>query len=135
MHYASNTMIERKKIVDYIFDNERPIYVQLVEKLKAEIVSEKLKQGERLPSVRELALIARVNPNTMQKALAELESEGLVYTERTNGKFVTTNKELIEKIKKQLAEEKIINFLNDMKNIGITNIDAIKYLQELGGNK
>lgn len=128
-------MIERKKIVDYIFDNERPIYVQLVEKLKAEIVSEKLKQGERLPSVRELALIARVNPNTMQKALAELESEGLVYTERTNGKFVTTNKELIEKIKKQLAEEKIINFLNDMKNIGITNIDAIKYLQELGGNK
>lgn len=135
MYYASNTVIERKKIVDYIFDNERPIYVQLVEKLKAEIVSEKLKQGERLPSVRELALIARVNPNTMQKALAELESEGLVYTERTNGKFVTTNKELIEKIKKQLAEEKIINFLNDMKNIGITNIDAIKYLQELGGNK
>lgn len=135
MYYASNTMIERKKIVDYIFDNERPIYVQLVEKLKAEIVSEKLKQGERLPSVRELALIARVNPNTMQKALAELENEGLVYTERTNGKFVTTNKELIEKIKKELAEEKVINFLNDMKNIGITNIDAIKYLQELGGNK
>lgn len=121
--------------MDYIFDNERPIYVQLVEKLKAEIVSEKLKQGERLPSVRELALIVRVNPNTMQKALVELEREGLVYTERTNGKFVTTNKELIEKVKKELAKEKMNNFLNDMKNIGITQEDAIRYLQELGGNK
>ena len=121
--------------MDYIFDNERPIYLQLVEKLRIEIVSEKLKQGERLTSVRELALIARVNPNTMQKALVELENQGLVYTERTNGKFVTNNKELIDKIKKELAEEKIINFLNDMKNIGITQDDAVKYLQELGGRK
>ena len=104
--------------MDYIFDNERPIYLQLVEKLKAEIVSEKLKQGERLPSVRELALIAR-----------------LVYTERTNGKFVTTNKELINKFKEELAKEKVINFLNDMKNIGITHEESIRYLQELGGNK
>jgi len=121
--------------VDYIFDNERPIYVQLVEKIRIEIISGKLKLGERLPSVRELALTARVNPNTMQKALVELEDEGLVYTERTNGKFVTENKELIEKIKKKLAEEKVNNYLTDMKNIGITYEEAIIYLQELGGNK
>jgi len=121
--------------VDYIFDNERPIYVQLVEKIRIEIISGKLKLGERLPSVRELALAARVNPNTMQKALVELEDEGLVYTERTNGKFVTENKELIEKIKKKLAEEKVNNYLTDMKNIGITYEEAIIYLQELGGNK
>ena len=121
--------------MDYIFDNERPIYIQLVEKLRIEIVSGKLKSGERLPSVRELALTTRVNPNTMQKALVELESEGLVYTERTNGKFVTDNKELIEKIKKELAEEKVNNYINDMKNIGITYDEAIIYLQELGGNK
>lgn len=118
--------------MDYIFDNERPIYVQLVEKLRIEIVSGKIKSGERIPSVRELALTARVNPNTMQKALAELESEGLVYTERTNGKFVTDNKELIEKIKKELAKEKVNNYINDMKNIGITYEEAIQYLQELG---
>ena len=135
MYYASNTMIERKIILDYIFDNERPIYIQLVEMLRKEIVSGKLKTGERLPSVRELALTARVNPNTMQKALVELENEGLVYTERTNGKFVTNNKELIERIKKELAEEKINNFLNDMKNIGITYEETKIYLQELGGNK
>ena len=121
--------------MDYIFDNERPIYIQLVERLRIEIVSGKLKSGERLPSVRELALTTRVNPNTMQKALVELENEGLVYTERTNGKFVTDNQELIEKIKKELAEEKVNKYINDMKNIGITYDEAIIYLQELGGNK
>ena len=118
--------------MDYIFDNERPIYVQLVEKLRVEIVSGRLKSGERIPSVRELALTARVNPNTMQKALVELESEGLVYTERTNGKFVTDNKELIEKFKRKLAEEKVNNYINDMKDIGITYEEAVEYLQELG---
>ena len=135
MYYSSNTIKEREVVLDYIFDNERPIYIQLVEMLRKEIVSGKLKTGERLPSVRELALTARVNPNTMQKALVELENEGLVYTERTNGKFVTDNKELIEKIKKELAEENVNNFLNDMKNIGITYEKAVIYLQELGGNR
>ena len=118
--------------MDYIFDNERPIYVQLVEKLRIEIVSGKLKSGERMPSVRELALTTKVNPNTMQKALAELENEGLIYTERTNGKFVTDNEELIEKIKRKLAEEKVNNYIKDMKNIGITYEQSIQYLQELG---
>jgi len=118
--------------VDYIFDNERPIYIQLVEKLRMEIISGKLKPGEKIPSVREFAIIARVNPNTMQKALVQLEDEGLIFTERTNGKFVTENKELIEKIKKELAMEKVNNYLKDMKNIGIDFAQAIKYLQELG---
>ena len=121
--------------MDYIFDNDRPIYIQLVEKLRIEIISDKLKPGERIPSVRELALTTKVNPNTMQKALVELENEGLIYTERTNGKFVTDNKQLIEKIKKELAKEKVNNYLNDMKNIGINYEEAVKYLQELGGNK
>lgn len=88
-----------------------------------------------MPSVRELAIIARVNPNTMQKALVELENEGLVYTERTNGKFVTKNQELINQTKKELAKEKVEKYLNDMKNIGITYQEAKKYLQELGGEK
>ncbi len=119
--------------MEYYFDNERPIYIQLVEKFKSEIVSGKRKQGERIPSVRELALTARVNPNTMQKALVELEQEGLVYTERTNGKFVTNQKEVIEAIKKELAKQKVERYLKDMKEIGIAQEDAIKYLQELGG--
>lgn len=119
--------------MDDIFDNDRPIYIQLVEMLKVEIISGKLKLGERLLSVRELAMKARVNPNTMQKALVELENCGLIYTERTNGKFVTQDNKLIEKMKKELANEKVNNYLNDMKNIGVTYEEAIVYLQELGG--
>ena len=120
--------------MDYIFDNDRPIYIQLVEKLRMEIISGNLKPGEKIPSVRELAITARVNPNTMQKALVELEDEGLLFTERTNGKFVTENKELIEKVKKELAKEKVNNYLKDMKNIGIDYDEALKYLQKLERN-
>lgn len=119
--------------MEYIFDNERPIYIQLVEMIRIDIVSGKFKKGQRLPSVRELALTMKVNPNTMQKALVELEDEKLIYTERTNGKYVTEDEELIEKIKKELAQEKVNNYLNSMKNIGISYDLAIKYLQELGG--
>lgn len=118
--------------MNYVFDNERPIYVQLVEMIRIAIVSGKFKKGERLPSVRELALMMKVNPNTMQKALVELENEKLIYTERTNGKYVTEDDKLIEKIKKQLAQEKVNNYLNSMKSIGISYDLAVKYLQELG---
>ena len=104
--------------MEYVFDNERPIYIQLVEMIRIDIVSGKFKKGQKLPSVRELALMLKVNPNTMQKALVELEDE-----------------KLIEKIKKQLAQEKVNNYLNSMKNIGISYESAVKYLQELGGQK
>ncbi len=119
--------------MDYVFDNERPIYIQLVEMIRIAIVSGKFKKGEKLPSVRELALNMKVNPNTMQKALVELENEKLIYTERTNGKYVTQDEKLIEKAKKELAMEKVNNYLNSMKSIGISYDSAVRYLQELGG--
>ena len=119
--------------MEYVFDNERPIYIQLVEMIRIDIISGKYQKGQKLPSVRELALMMKVNTNTMQKALVELEDEKLIYTERTNGKYVTEDEILIEKIKKQLAQEKVNNYLNSMKNIGISYELAIKYLQELGG--
>lgn len=119
--------------MDYNFDNERPIYIQLVEMIRIDIVSGKFKKGQKLPSVRELALMMKVNPNTMQKALVELENEKLIYTERTNGKYVTEDKELIENAKKELAQEKVNNYLKSMQDIGINYDSAIKYLQELGG--
>lgn len=119
--------------MSYSFDNERPIYVQLVEKLELDIISGKLKPGERIPSVRELAITLKVNPNTMQKALAELEDKGLVYTERTNGKFVSDNKKLIEERKKKLAKEKTEEFLKSMQDIGITFEETIDYLRKMGG--
>ena len=119
--------------MNYNFDNERPIYIQLVEMIRIDIVSGKFKKGQKLPSVRELALMMKVNPNTMQKALVELENEKLIYTERTNGKYVTEDKELIENAKKELAQEKVNNYLKSMQNIGINYDSAIRYLQELGG--
>ena len=119
--------------MNFIFDNDRPIYIQLVEQLKECIVAGKFKAGEKLPSVREFAMQIKVNPNTVQKALAEIENQKLIYTERTNGKFVTENEELIENVKKELANQKVQKYFQDMNKLGIDKDDAITYLQELGG--
>lgn len=115
------------------FDNNIPIYIQLVEQLKKYIISGKIKCGERLMSVRELALKTQVNPNTMQRALTELESVGLIYTERTNGKFVTNNQELIDKYKMVYALELTKKYFENMEGIGIDKKDVVKYLDDLGG--
>lgn len=115
--------------MDYLFDNERPIYIQLVEQLKIEIISGRLKMGEKIPSVRELAMNAKVNPNTVQKALAELERDGLIFTERTNGKFVTNDEKIIKKHKNEIINDKVGCFLADMISIGISRDEIIDYLQ------
>ena len=115
--------------MNFIFDNDRPIYIQLVEQLKESIVSGKFKAGEKLPSVRDFAMQIKVNPNTVQKALAEIENQKLIYTERTNGKFVTENEELIENVKKELASQKVQKYFQDMNKLGFNKEDAIKYLQ------
>ena len=119
--------------MDYIFDNERPIYLQLVEKIRLEIISGKLKSGERLPSVRELALTARVNPNAMQKALVELENLKLIFTEWTNGKYVTTDNKLINKYKLEYAEELTREYFSKMDSIGLTKKEVKKYIEKIGG--
>lgn len=119
--------------MSFTFDNNLPIYLQLVNEIKINIISGKLKAGERIPSVRELALQNQVNPNTMQKALTELEENGLIYTERTNGKFVTEDKDLINKYKKEYALLLAQNFLKDMEKIGLNKEEAIDYLK--GENK
>ncbi len=120
--------------MNFEFDNNLPIYIQLVEQLKIYIISGRIKPGDRLPSVRDLALQSKVNPNTMQKALTELEDLGLIYTERTNGKFVTTDKKLIDKYQKEYAKELSNRYFLSMNNIGYNNKEAIEYLEKLGGN-
>ena len=122
-------------LIKFVFDNERPIYIQLVEQLRLAIVSGQYVASSRLPSVRELATIAQVNPNTMQKALQELEEQQLIFTERTNGKFVTEDKKLIAKYKKQLATASAKNYLADTQKIGATFDEAINILQEIGGGR
>lgn len=117
-------------IANLNFDNERPIYLQLADQIKIEIISGKLSSGDKLPSVRDLAMSTQVNPNTAQKALAELEREELIITERTNGKFVTANDDTIDKVRAKFINEKVDNFLNDMEQIGISRKVLIKHLKE-----
>lgn len=117
------------------FDNNIPIYIQLVEHLKNYIISGKIKTGERLPSVRDLALQTKVNPNTMQKALGELESLKLIYTERTNGKFVTTDQNRIDEFKNEYALTLTNQYISSMKSIGFSEKEALSYIKDIGGDK
>lgn len=119
--------------MEFNFNNESPIYIQLLRKLTLAIVKGEYPIGSKIPSVRELSLVANVNPNTMQKTLTELEEMGLIYTERTNGKYVTNDKKLIEKTKERLAKEIANKYITNMNNIGISLEESLIYLHELGG--
>ena len=112
------------------FTSDKPIYLQLIDYFKAQIISGELTEGSRLDSVRDLALKAKVNPNTMQKALSELERMGLVRTERTSGRFITDDKEMIINMKKEVAESEIAAFLEKMKSLGFDKEEVIKIIQE-----
>lgn len=113
----------------YIFDNIRPIYIQIIEYVKLDIISNRLKKGDKIPSVREYAAMMKVNPNTVQKALSELERSSLIYTERTNGKYVTNDDNLIKKIREELIDSKIESLFNDLSNLGINKSEIIEYLK------
>ena len=114
--------------MEFTFDNNIPIYIQLLEYMKIYLISGVFKCGDKLPSVRDFANTFKVNPNTMQKALAELESMKLIYTERTNGKYVTKDEKLIEKLKDEYAITLAKSYLQGMKKIGLGKADSIKYL-------
>ena len=99
-------------------DAGRPICAQLVERIQRKIVSGQYRPGEKLPSVRDLATVAAVNPNTMQKAFAELERSGLIVTQRTSGRTVTEDTKLIRNTREQLAVGHVRNFMNNMQELG-----------------
>lgn len=112
-------------------NSDRPIFVQLMEIIQLDIISGKYAPGDKLPSVRDLASEAAVNPNTMQKALSELERSGLVYTQRTSGRFITEDQTMIEQLKKSLAKEKIEQFLENMKQLGFQQEETITLITEI----
>ena len=111
------------------FNNESPIFLQLYQRLALDIVTGKYLSGEKIPSVRELSNMYKVNPNTVQKALNELEEVKLIYTERTNGKFVTENKKIIKDYLKSLAKEKTIIYINDMKDLGYSLKEIMEMIE------
>lgn len=111
-------------------NSERPVYIQLIEQIQASIVSGYFKPSDKLPSVRDLAAEASVNPNTMQKALSELERSGLIYTNRTSGRYITSDLALIKKLKGQSAKDLVLDFLEKMKQLGFEKEEVLSIITE-----
>ncbi|WP_040197441.1 GntR family transcriptional regulator [Candidatus Soleaferrea massiliensis] len=108
---------------------DRPIYTQLVDQIKLRIISGIYAPGEKIPSVRDLAFEASVNPNTMQRALSELERDGLVFSQRTSGRFITEDEKMINEIKDSLAKEQILEFFEKMEKLGYNKKDTLTLME------
>lgn len=115
--------------MEWHFDDNMPIYTQLVYQIKFAIVSGELSPGERMAGVRDLAADAGVNPNTMQRALQQLKREGLVFTQRSSGRFITEDTAAIGEAKRTLARQHIEQFMASMKKLGYTREEIIALLE------
>lgn len=112
------------------FDPKQPIYLQIIEKIENKILSGEYKAGDKIESVRELASIAGVNPNTMQKALSEMENSGIIITQRTAGKFITDDINVLNSMREEKADIKIRLFLSDMNSSGYSIDDVIEMISK-----
>ena len=108
------------------FNDKTPIYLQIMDLIKMDIVTGKLKAKDKLPSVRDMAVNLKVNPNTLQRSYQELERLGIVYTQRGMGTFVGEEKNMVEDLKKEMAKEVIDSFILRMKSLGFTDSEIIK---------
>ena len=116
--------------MDFKLKDARPIWQQLADQMTQSIVTGEFSPGERFPSVRELAMQAGVNPNTMQRALARLEEDGLLVTSRTAGRNVTEDEETLRAVRSQLAEKRVIDYLEDMEKLGYSSGMAAEYARQ-----
>jgi len=116
--------------MDYKLDENMPIYIQIMQKVRDAIASGEWVPGQKIPSVRELAGLFEVNPNTMQRAMLELEREGLLVSERTAGRFVTEDKNQIKGLKKEVAIAAADAFRNAMLELGYTPEEMIEFFRE-----
>ena len=115
--------------------SDKSVYLQLMDIIKQKILTGEYKAGEKLPGVRELAADAAVNPNTMQRALTELEREGLLYTQRTNGRFVSPDNNSIREAKEQVAQNKAKKFIEEMNTLGLSFEEIKALLDKVNGIK
>ncbi|MDR3073071.1 MAG: GntR family transcriptional regulator [Clostridiales Family XIII bacterium] len=117
--------------MEWEFTNDRPVYIQIIEELQFRMVTGFYTPGESFPPVRTLASEAQVNPNTMQRALAELESQGLLCTQRTNAKTLTEDREMLENLKKEMAKKRIRSFLGEMERLGFDRTNTIQLISQI----
>ncbi|MGI6119594.1 MAG: GntR family transcriptional regulator [Desulfosporosinus sp.] len=111
--------------------SDRPIYTQLIEQIKLKIFSGVYPPGSKLPSVRDMAQEATVNPNTMQRALAKLEEDGLIITHRTSGRSITKDARIVEQAKTKLVEEQIMEFLKKMQMMGFEQEETFTIISNM----
>jgi DNA-binding transcriptional regulator YhcF (GntR family) len=116
--------------LEWLFDSQKPIYSQLIEHVQLGILTGEYPPGSPMPSVRVLAIEAGVNPNTMQRALSELETRELLHTYRTAGRFVTEDRDMIDHIKREQAERCIDEFFGGMERLGFRREEAVRLLSE-----
>ena len=114
------------------YSNDIPIYLQIMDLLLKDIINGKYRPGEQIPAVRELSKIYSANPNTCQKAVAELTEMGLLVSCSTNGKFVTENRELLSRCKKDILRDLITKFLDDIKSMGYTKEEVMEIMRKEG---
>ena len=125
--------------MEWNFKNGVPIYSQIVDEMTMRIASRSYKPGDKLPSVRDLAMDAGVNPNTMQRALAELERRGLVFSERTSGRYVTKEANVLKELHEELADRYFREFAGNLRKIGMTDDEIAssvsRWLTKLADNE
>ncbi|MBC8060648.1 MAG: GntR family transcriptional regulator [Clostridiaceae bacterium] len=116
--------------MDIFFNDKSPIYLQIIDYIKMDIVTGKLQGDAKLPSVREMSATLKVNPNTLQRAYQELERMGIVYTQRGMGTFVSEDNNMVENLKNEMAKEIIDSFMLRMKSLGFTEPQIIKIISK-----
>ena len=116
--------------MDWEFDDNMPIYLQIMDRIKMDIVTEKLKANYKLPSVREMATKLKVNPNTLQRAYQELERLEIVYTQRGLGTFVGDRANMVDELKQEMAREVMDSFVLRMKQLGFTELEIIERISQ-----
>jgi len=119
-----------KPIVSIEFDNNMPIYLQIMNYIKRQIVTGRLKAGDKILSVRELAAELQINPNTIQRTFQELEREEIVETRRGLGRYVTSEESKIMAIKKEMAGELLVRFISGMQELGFADVDIVSIVAE-----
>lgn len=112
------------------FTSEKAVYLQIADRLTKSVLSGEYKPGEQIPSVRQLALEAAVNPNTIQHAFTELENNGLIISKNTVGRFVTDNAAIIEECRNNLAKNIVKDFIKNMTQLSITPEQILKFIEE-----
>lgn len=145
VYYANSTLTQYNNLInnnneaamirrcsmDIIFDEKSPIYVQIMNMIKKQIISKELREGDKLASVRDLSTELKVNPNTIQRAYKELEREGLAYTQRGMGTFVTEDKNIIYNLKKDTAKEVMDSFIEGMKHLGFSSEEIVDMVSKI----